>query len=400
MPSSMIPSLWQNPLGLPDEPPLYDNQGRIGITVTSSATAHVKGAWTDVLTVPTTHPTYGIVVEVLGVASSATASAMLVDIGFGPTGGEVDAITTGDFASDANWTKGSNWQIGSGVADQSTPTASDLSQTPSPALIQGEVYDVTYTIASRTAGAIVVKIGGTSGTSRSTNETFRETIIAGSGTLIEFTADGTWDGNIDNVILVVSIHVVLPNLNTWGAPGTADPGGCVYNFPGVYIPAGVEVSARNQCVIVSRNSQICVWLGQNAPTPYIAGQVVDYGTVLASSSGTLVTPGNDAFGTYIEIGTTDRDHTMWTFGMDGQTETLFTGNQNVHVIEIGFGPDNSNVTRIGSRWRVPFGTSEEIASTIPPYAYAVVPRGTKLWCRIAGGDADVDPRGIIIYGWD
>ena len=281
MPSSQIPSLWQTTLGLPD----LGNQGRDGVQVTGSGTAHTKGSWFDLLLDPTDHPTYGIVVAFMGVGVSATATAMLVDIGFGPTGG-------------------------------------------------------------------------------------------GSET------------------------VVLPNLNAWGAPGTNDPGNHVYVFPGVYIPAGVRVSARNQGVIVSDTADVCVWLGQNAPTPFIAGAVSDYGTVLATSIGTLVTPGNDAFGTYIEIGTTDRDHTMWTFGMDGQTETLFTGNQNVHVIEIGFGPDNSNVTRIGSRWRVPFGTSEEIASTIPPYAYAVVPRGTKLWCRIAGGDADVDPRGIIIYGWD
>lgn len=113
-------------------------------------------------------------------------------------------VTNGLFASDTGWTKGSNWRIASGVADQSTPTASDLSQVPTFALVEGQSYEVVYTVLNRSTGAIVVKVGGTSGTSRTTNATFTETIVAGSGAEITFTADGTWDGDIDVVSMILA----------------------------------------------------------------------------------------------------------------------------------------------------------------------------------------------------
>ena len=90
-----------------------------------------------------------------------------------------DIITNGAMTTDTGWTKGTNWRVdnaNSNLADQSTPTASDLEQTPSTALVENQAYEVTFTIASRTVGAIVVKVGGTSGTSRSSNATsFRMT---------------------------------------------------------------------------------------------------------------------------------------------------------------------------------------------------------------------------------
>lgn len=112
-------------------------------------------------------------------------------------------ITNGNMNRSGTWTLGSNWRVNdsnSGVADQSAPAASDISQALSPAMVAGVSYEVTFTVASRAAGSITCKVGQTSGTARSTNGTFTEVIVAGSGdALLAFSADGTWDGTLDDV---------------------------------------------------------------------------------------------------------------------------------------------------------------------------------------------------------
>ena len=74
--------------------------------------------------------------------------------------------------------------------------SSDLEQAL--VIVQGVSYEVVYTVATVTAGDVTVKIGGTAGTTRSTAATFTETIVAGSGSLIEFTGNG-FSGTLDNV---------------------------------------------------------------------------------------------------------------------------------------------------------------------------------------------------------
>lgn len=111
-----------------------------------------------------------------------------------------DLVTNGNFGADSGWTKGTNWQITGGVASQTSPSASDLSQTVS--ITSGVKYELIFTVANRSAGSITAKLGTTAGTARSTNATFTETITAGSGdSLLTFSADGTWDGDIDSVTL-------------------------------------------------------------------------------------------------------------------------------------------------------------------------------------------------------
>ena len=39
-----------------------------------------------------------------------------------------ELVTNGSFAVDANWTKGTGWTIGAGVASAASGTASDLEQ--------------------------------------------------------------------------------------------------------------------------------------------------------------------------------------------------------------------------------------------------------------------------------
>ncbi len=107
-------------------------------------------------------------------------------------------VTNGTFTTDTGWTKGTGWTIAAGVATATGAISTALSQTAAIALIPGYSYTVTYTV-TRTAGSVAVSLGGgTAGTSRSTNATFIETIVAGSDGTIALTGNG-FSGTIDNV---------------------------------------------------------------------------------------------------------------------------------------------------------------------------------------------------------
>jgi hypothetical protein len=114
-----------------------------------------------------------------------------------------ELISIGSYASDTVWTKGTGWSIASGVATHAAGTAAELSQPVS--LIVGATYEVTYTVSGRTVGGVTARFtGGTtvSGTARTSNGTFTETLVAVSGNNA-FALYSTAAGNmsVDNVSL-------------------------------------------------------------------------------------------------------------------------------------------------------------------------------------------------------
>lgn len=121
--------------------------------------------------------------------------------GFASQPGLIEMITNGSFDTDTAWTKGTNWQITGGKASQSTPAASVLSQTPSPAIVQNIRYVLTFDVFDLTAGSLTVKIGNSATQSIQSNGSKKLFFVAGAGSLIEFSADGTWDGKLDDVSL-------------------------------------------------------------------------------------------------------------------------------------------------------------------------------------------------------
>lgn len=110
-------------------------------------------------------------------------------------------VTNGTFDTDTNWTKGSGWTIGSGIATAVSASA-DLTQTAPFTLEQGSSYTITYTI-TRSAGNVHAEIGGTVGVSRNSDGTYTETIVAGSTQDITFTGSN-FSGTVDNVTIKVT----------------------------------------------------------------------------------------------------------------------------------------------------------------------------------------------------
>lgn len=124
-------------------------------------------------------------------------------------------VTNGTFAADTDWTKGSGWTIAAGVATAVTSSAT-LTQTCPQTLVAGRTYTVTFDV-TRSAGSVAVSLGGgTAGTSRSTNATFTETITAGAAQDVTFTGTG-FSGTLDNVI-ITAIGTVTGSVG--GAAGT------------------------------------------------------------------------------------------------------------------------------------------------------------------------------------
>ena len=119
-----------------------------------------------------------------------------------------ELITNGDFASDANWTKGDGWSIGSGVAtsDPSAQSATSYLKSASfTALSTSKTYRLSYTVV-RNAGTVdFIGFGGsdTGLTHRTASGTYSEDFVpSGANTQIwVVSGDGGFDGTVDNVSL-------------------------------------------------------------------------------------------------------------------------------------------------------------------------------------------------------
>lgn len=134
--------------------------------------------------------------------------------------GDVDVVAEPNFDDDDAWTAGSGWEIGAGVAT-GTLASADLAQTIPTKLTEGATYTLTFTM-TRSAGSVVPKVGGTSGTSRSTAGTFSEDIVAGATDILAFTGTG-FTGTLDAVSLApAASKVVLTDLEDAMALYTCD----------------------------------------------------------------------------------------------------------------------------------------------------------------------------------
>jgi hypothetical protein len=189
--------------------------------------------------------------------------------------------------------------------------------------------------------------------------------------------------------------VIVPNLDVWGADPAAAVGQNPHQFwfP-VYIPAGSRIAARSQSATANKTCRVMVVLDA---VPWYGlwgiGPVVDYGTNLSASIGTSVTTGSNAFGAWVQVGTTVRDHTFWTVSMDGLEDTSLSSE--TVLVEVGVGPSGAQQSLGVIRFR--HTTAELIIGGPFPLFLASrpVPSGTPVWVRMAAQFAEA--RGAIVY---
>lgn len=200
-------------------------------------------------------------------------------------------------------------------------------------------------------------------------------------------------------------QVLVANLLISATPNAIGGGGSVagrmIHLPGVYVPAGVAVGARIQATITVDTCRIAIWLHQDPEFPFDCGGVETYGADTAASRGTSVPCGDNAFGAWTEIGTAARNHRALMAMIDplGDTTIVNAPDETCVLIELGVGPDASNVTAIPCTWRCTMDTGEGVASVWPPGPVrADVPEGVKIFARL--GTGGTENRGVIVYGFD
>ncbi|SFI31469.1 hypothetical protein [Nitrosomonas sp. Nm34] len=122
-----------------------------------------------------------------------------------------EKAVNGIFAADTNWTKGTGWTIGSGVATKAPGSASNLTQNMS--LLQNKFYRVSFDVV-RNAGTLNIGIGNTSVIAAiiaSDSYTFHIGTAAASDGILYLMADATFDGTIDNITVkeISGNHMVI-----------------------------------------------------------------------------------------------------------------------------------------------------------------------------------------------
>ena len=112
-----------------------------------------------------------------------------------------DLIINGAVTGDTDWTYGTGWSYGTNNIDADVSAGGDL--TPAVALVAvvGKTYELTFTMSSYLGGSCVASFGGETFTSRGSDATFVERIVATTVDGLSFTADATADYTIDDIIL-------------------------------------------------------------------------------------------------------------------------------------------------------------------------------------------------------
>lgn len=110
-----------------------------------------------------------------------------------PTQGS-DLVVNGGFDTDSDWTKGTGWTIGSGVATKTAGAGASVSQT---ILTAGMWYFITYDLTV-SAGSFFPIYGAITGKTRTTSASYIDANRA-SGTSMQMWGINTFAGTLDNV---------------------------------------------------------------------------------------------------------------------------------------------------------------------------------------------------------
>jgi hypothetical protein len=117
-------------------------------------------------------------------------------------------VTNGTFDTDSGWTKGSGWSINTTTKKAvflAPAVPGTLSQSVS--VVTGKTYQVVYTLSSQTfstGGGCLVSVGGTSGTKRTTANTYTENIVATSTAGLFFLLS---DGALNDTFTIDAVTV-------------------------------------------------------------------------------------------------------------------------------------------------------------------------------------------------
>lgn len=167
----------------------------IGFGVSLFPLALLGGAWWGAYNTPDGFSP-GAVVDL---ASNAFAVPQL-----GP-----ELVTDTNFANPGLWTAGTGWSISGGIATKVAGTGAYLYLTGF-TVTPGKIYQIVTTIASRTAGAMQVTLGGIDGGGRAAAGTFTEYTTAATESFLTYSGLGIYgNSTFAGTITGISVREVL-----------------------------------------------------------------------------------------------------------------------------------------------------------------------------------------------
>lgn len=167
----------------------------IGFGVSLFPLALLGGTWWGAYNTPDGFSP-GVVVDL---ASNAFAVPQL-----GP-----ELITDPSFANAGLWTAGTGWSISGGIATKVAGTDAYLYLTGF-TVTPGKIYQIVTTIASRTAGAMQVTLGGIDGGGRAAAGTFTEYTTAATESFLTYSGLGIYgNSTFAGTITGISVREVL-----------------------------------------------------------------------------------------------------------------------------------------------------------------------------------------------
>jgi hypothetical protein len=225
------------------------------------------------------------------ITASGQTRALHLDKSQGLTLG-ADLVTNGGFDADSNWTKGTDWTIGSGVATKAAGTAADLTQTI--ASTTGRFYQITVTV-TRTAGTLTVSLG-TSGSSLAitSSGTYVMRLHAGTSTQnLTFAADASFAGTVDNVAVRL-----LPGNHRYQA-STASRPQYIEDETGHYgLFDGIDDFDETNAVDFTGTNKVTVWWGGRKLSDAASGFILELGDGANNGRVSLLAPSSSGANSY------------------------------------------------------------------------------------------------------
>lgn len=184
--------------------PYIDQNYKLVLYPNAAAQASQSGAVWTVDNIQIAPPSNSAFIQVFSGDGSTTVFTLSQDLGTNAATIMVFADQPNEECSSlATMTLGTGWSYATGTATATGAISTPISQTSLAALIQGESYNVTWTM-TQSAGTITPNIGGTAGTSQNSAGTYTETIVAGSSQVVQFTAAG-----FTGTVTLLSVHKVV-----------------------------------------------------------------------------------------------------------------------------------------------------------------------------------------------
>lgn len=192
--------------------------------------------------------------------------------------------------------------------------------------------------------------------------------------------------------------VLINNLYCAGASLVG--GGYWYYFP-LYLNAGTAIGSANQSLTASTSAlRVCIRVFGKPTKPELVKcgcKVETFGAVTATTTGTAITPGTAAMGSWTSaIATTSNDLWWWQAGIGHADANMSDGGL---ILDVGAGGASNELVcaeNIPVWWNNAEQYGKGAMGSKPPLRY--VPSGLSVYARAAGTASPESTTTVVVYG--